>query len=340
MKNVLESGWYILGNEVKKFENSFSDYCGVKHTIGVANGLDALTLSLKALNIGEGDEVIVPSNTYIATILAVLHAGAKPVLCEPDIETYNISPSAIEDKITLRTRAILVVHLYGKLCAMDEIVQIAKKYHLKIVEDCAQAHGASLNGKLSGTWGDAAGFSFYPTKNLGALGDAGAVCTNEEKVFEAVTCLRNYGSSKKYYNDKIGFNSRLDELQAAILSFKLQHLSQLNDHKNKLANIYFSQLKNDFVLPKIQHNYKDVFHIFAIRHEKRNELRDYLLKNEIQTEIHYPVSPSRQKAMQGIIDDQHCSVSDEIHNTILSLPISYIHTEEEIEHVVNICNSF
>ena len=298
---VLRSGWYILGNHVKSFEKDFARYCGASFCSGVANGLDALILALKACSFEKGDEVIVPSNTYIASILAILHAGLHPVLVEPDILTYNIDPDKIEEKITPRTRAILVVHLYGKLCAMERILPLARKKQLKVIEDSAQAHGASFNNKKAGSFGDLGAFSFYPTKNLGALADAGAVTTSDETFYQSVHTLRNYGSRVKYQNERIGYNSRLDEIQAAFLSVKLPLLEQLNQHKKNLAKLYLLGLKNDFIKPLVQEGYSDVYHIFNVRHESRDRLREFLLKNEIKTEIHYPVAPNKQPAMKGIL---------------------------------------
>jgi len=337
---TVKSGWYILGNAVKKFEQEFAAYCGASSACGVANGLDALILSLKAFSFEDGDEVIVPSNTYIATILAVLHAGLRPVLVEPDLATYNIDPSKIEEKLTSRTRAILVVHLYGKLCVMDRIVQIARKNDLKIIEDCAQAHGARFKDQKAGTFGEAGAFSFYPTKNLGALGDAGAVVTSDPSILQEIHMLINYGSRQKYLNERIVYNSRLDELQAGFLSVKLQFLEQINEHKRKLAKIYMEGLKGDFIKPSVQEGFHDVYHIFNVRHEKRDSLKDYLYKNEIRTEIHYPVAPNRQKAMKGILDREPTPIAELIHQTTLSLPISTFHSTTDIEKVVDIMNRF
>lgn len=337
---TLESGWYILGKQVAEFEKSFANYCGVKHCTGVANGLDALTIALRAFEFEPGDEVIVPSNTYIATILAVLHNGLTPVPVEPDLRTYNLDPAKIEERITPRTKAILPVHLYGKLCNMEAINAIAKKHGLKIVEDCAQAHGAHFKGKKAGNWGDFGAFSFYPTKNLGALGDAGALTSNDPALEAKVRMLRNYGSSVKYYNETIGFNSRLDEMQAAFLSVKLKALDRINDHKRHLAQLYLSRLKSDFVLPAVEENYHDVYHIFCVRHEQRDRLKAFLLENEIKTDIHYPVPPQKQKAMKGMFDRYELPVADEIHRTTLSLPISYFHTEEDVLRVIEVMNRF
>lgn len=340
MDETLESGWYILGNKVRDFENEFAKYCGTKHCIGMANGLDALILALRAFNFERGDEILVPSNTYIATILAVLHNGLKPVPVEPDLRTYNIDPNTIESKITPRTKAILPVHLYGKLCDMTAIAAIAKKHNLKVIEDCAQAHGAHYRGQIAGNWGDLNAFSFYPTKNLGALGDAGAVTTNSDELAEQVRMLRNYGSKVKYYNEVVGYNSRLDEMQAAFLSVKLKALDKINGHKRRLAAMYLSGLKSDFILPVVEEDYFDVYHIFNIRHEKRDELKAFLLENGIKTDIHYPVAPQNQLAMKGVWDEYALPIADEIHRTTLSLPISYFHTEKDIQQVIDTLNRF
>jgi dTDP-4-amino-4,6-dideoxygalactose transaminase len=339
-ERTLDSGWFILGKNVEVFEKEFAEYCGAKYCYGVASGLDALTLSLKACEFDAGSEVIVPSNTYIATILSILHSNLKPVLVEPDIRTYNIDPAKIEERITPKTKAIMIVHLYGKACAMDPIVDLAKQYDLKLIEDCAQSHGAEFKGKKTGTFGDFGAYSFYPTKNLGALGDAGAVITNGEGYAEKIKKLRNYGSSRKYYNDLIGFNSRLDEMQAGFLSVKLRKLDDLIHHKRKLAKLYLTHLKEDFVKPVEHSDYYDVYHIFNIRHPQRERLRQYLLQHEIKTEVHYPVSPNRQIAMKGILDHFDCPISEEIHATTLSLPISYIHSENDILQVIDVLNRF
>ncbi len=339
-KQTLESGWYILGNKVQSFENEFSTYCNTKHCVGLANGLDALILSLRTFNFEKNSEVIVPSNTYIATILSIVHNGLVPILVEPDIATYNIDPRKIEEKINQKTRAIMVVHLYGKMCDMDSINDIAKKHNLNVIEDCAQAHGASYKNKKAGNWGDIGAFSFYPTKNLGALADAGAITTNNAMIAETIKTLRNYGSKTKYYNELVGFNSRLDEVQAAFLSIKLKHLDSINNHKRKLANLYLQNLKSDFIKPIVHSDYFDVYHIFNIRHKKRNELKDFLLKNEIMTDIHYPLAPNKQKAMIGILDNQETPIAEEIHQTTLSLPISYFHTEDDILKVIELMNKF
>ncbi|MGE5316223.1 MAG: DegT/DnrJ/EryC1/StrS family aminotransferase [Acidobacteriota bacterium] len=336
---VLESGWFVLGKSVKTFEEDFGRFIGAKYCIGVANGLDALTMSLKAFGFEPGDEVIVPSNTYIATILSIVHCQLQPVLVEPDIRTYNIDPALIEAAITPRTRAIMVVHLYGKSCDMDPIVEIARKHHLKLIEDCAQSHGATYKGRMTGTFGEFGAFSFYPTKNLGALGDAGAVVTDDETLAVAIRRLRNYGSDVKYYNEVVGYNSRLDEVQAAFLSVKLRRLAEITAHKRKLARLYFDGIKSEFILPSVENDYFDVFHIFNIRHPRRDKLKQYLLDCGIRTDIHYPVPPHKQKAMQGIVRGDY-PISTEIHNTTLSLPISFATTEDEVSKVIEALNRF
>lgn len=339
-EEVLNSGWFILGQHVKQFEKDFANYCGTNHCVGVANGLDALILSLRAFNFKAEGEVIVPSNTYIATILSILNCGLKPVLVEPDIFTYNIDPKQIEESITKNTVAIMVVHLYGKCCEMDAIGSIAKKHELKLIEDCAQSHGAMFKNRKAGNFGDFSAFSFYPTKNLGALGDGGSLNTSSDELAILARKLRNYGSERKYYNDIIGVNSRLDELQAAFLSVKLKHLDDINTHKRKLASLYQANLKDDFIKPQVHQDYFDVFHIYNVRHPRRDELKSYLLKNNVGTEVHYPVAPHKQLAMQGILDPGRFPISEEIHETTLSLPISFFHTEDNIVRVIEVMNKF
>ncbi|MBL7928262.1 MAG: DegT/DnrJ/EryC1/StrS family aminotransferase [Bacteroidia bacterium] len=336
---VLQSGWFILGNHVRQFEQEFAGYIQSPHCIGVASGLDAITLALQSFNFSRGTEVIVPSNTYIATILSVLHCGLKPLLAEPYADSCNISVEEIERCLTPNTKAVVVVHLYGKPCRMDKITELCRKHNLKLIEDCAQSHGATFKGQMTGTFGDFGAFSFYPTKNLGALGDAGAVTCKAEEQAAIIRKLRNYGSEKKYYNDLIGVNSRLDEMQAAFLSVKLKMLDQINHHKRKLAAIYQQLLKDDFIKPKQEEDCFDVFHIYQVRHPQRDKLREYLLKNNIKTEVHYPVPPHRQKAMHGVIKGEY-PISEEIHKTVLSLPVSFIHTEDDIYRVVEVMNKF
>jgi dTDP-4-amino-4,6-dideoxygalactose transaminase len=335
---VLESGWYVLGKKVKTFETEFARFCETRHCIGVASGLDALMLALKAYDFPIGSEVIVPSNTYIATILSILHCNLKPVLVEPELKTCNINPALIEQHISPKTKAIMVVHLYGKSCNMKAIMDIAECHQLPVIEDCAQAHGAKYKDKQVGTFGIGA-FSFYPTKNLGAIGDAGAITTKNDVLAQKLRSLRNYGSEKKYQNDYVGYNSRLDEVQAALLSVKLKFLTEITDHKRTLAYIYLSGLKKDFICPVVSENYFDVYHIFNIRHPKRDVLKDYLLQHGIKTEIHYPIPPHKQHAMQEIIAGCY-PISEEIHRTTLSLPISYGHTEDDIYRIVEVLNKF
>ncbi|MEP6596725.1 MAG: DegT/DnrJ/EryC1/StrS family aminotransferase [Ginsengibacter sp.] len=332
-KEVINSGWFILGKQVAAFEKEFATFCNVKHCIGVANGLDALTICLKCFDFNKNSEVLVPSNTYIATILSIINAGYKPVLVEPDINTYNINSDLIEEQITPNTKAIMVVHLYGKPCNMEAIMPIAKKYELKIIEDCAQSHGASIRNKKIGSWGDVNAFSFYPTKNLGALGDAGAITTDNDELAIKIKALRNYGSQKKYLNKYIGYNSRLDEVQAAFLRVKLKKLDDINEHKRMLASYYLKNIKGDYILPVTQNNYYDVFHIFNIRHLHRDRLKEYLWGKGIQTEIHYPVAPHLQEGYTKYFKGSY-PVSNIIHQTTLSLPISYFHSKADIEKVV------
>jgi len=335
----IDSGWYILGRQVTVFEEAFAAYCGAKHCIGVASGLDALMLALRTYDFPAGSEVIVPSNTYIATILSILQCGLKPILVEPDIRTYNIDPSLIEAQLTPRSCAIMPVHLYGKACDMNAILNIARRHKLAVIEDGAQAHGAMVHGQRVGSFGPAA-FSFYPTKNLGALGDGGAIVTNDSEQAAQLRALRNYGSRRRYENDYVGFNSRLDELQAAFLNVKLPYLDAINAHKRRLARLYHEGLKADFVRPAVTDGYYDVYHVFNIRHPRRDALRDYLLQHDIKTDIHYPTPPHRQKAMYGILSGRSYPISEEIHRTTLSLPISYGHTEDDISHVIETINHF
>ena len=337
---TLTSGWYILGNNVKAFEQEFAQYTQSKYCIGLASGLDALVLALKALDFPPNSEIIVASNTYIATILAIINAGHKPILVEPDLATYNIDPERITEKINHQTKAIMVTHLYGKVGEMDKILAIAKQYDLKLIEDCAQAHGATFKGQMAGTFGDFGAFSFYPTKNLGALGDAGALTTNIETLSKQIKALRNYGSSTKYHNDYIGFNSRLDEVQAGFLSIKLAKLAQITQHKRALAQHYLENLKADFILPQVHPDYFDVYHIFNIRHPKRDQLKEYLFAHGIKTEIHYPIPPHQQKGYLSIFKGESYPIAKEIHQTTLSLPISFAHQTSDIERVIEVMNGF
>lgn len=341
-EKVMESGWYILGEEVRKFEQEFAAYCGTKHCIGVANGLDALHLILKAYGIGAGDEVIVPSNTYIATWLAVTYTGAKVVPVEPDKKTYNIDPQKIEKAITSKTKAILPVHLYGQCVDMDPIKEIAKKYNLKIIEDSAQSQGALYKGKKSGALGDASGFSFYPGKNLGAFGDAGAITTDDDNLADRLFMLRNYGSKIKYENQIIGYNSRLDELQAAFLRVKLRYLDEWNKRRSVLAQIYLEGLQGlDLVLPEVEKGTTPVWHVFVIQTKQREALQKFLANHKIATLIHYPIPPHLQEAYKTLgISRGELPISESIHQNILSLPIGPHMNEEQVQHVVNVMKLF
>jgi dTDP-4-amino-4,6-dideoxygalactose transaminase len=341
---VIDSGWYILGKEVEQFEKEFAEYCGVKHCIGVANGLDALILILRAYKelgfISDGDEVIVPANTYIASILAISQNNLTPVLVEPDLNTYLLDSNKIEEKITPKTKAILPVHLYGQTCEMDKINEIAKKYNLKVIEDSAQSHGAFFKDKRSGNLGDASGFSFYPGKNLGALGDAGAVTTNDDVLANAIKAIRNYGSHKKYENIYKGVNSRLDEMQAALLRVKLKYLNNEIENRRKIANYYLTNIKNDkIILPTVRKEDNHVWHLFVIRTENRDKLQQYLYDNGIQTLIHYPIAPHKQNAYKEW-NDKNYPITEKIHKEVLSLPMSGVQTMEETQRVVEVVNGF
>lgn len=339
---VYDSYWYIMGNELKAFEEEFARYCGSKYAIGCGNGLDALILILKAYGIGAGDEVIVPSNTYIATALAVSYVGATPIFVEPDIETYNINPNLIETKITTRTKAIIPVHLYGLPCDMDEINRIANKYNLKVIEDGAQSQGALYKGIRTGSLGDAAGISLYPGKNLGALGDGGIITTNDEKLAESVQILRNYGSQKKYYNKEKGLNSRLDEMQAAFLRVKLQNLDNWNIERKKIANRYISEITNKNVVLPVQPIYSEhVWHVFALRCAERQNLQNYLGSLGIGTLIHYPVPIHLQEAYSELgFSKGDFPIAEKIADEILSIPIWPGMSEEEIDYVITSINRF
>ncbi|EEV0186769.1 DegT/DnrJ/EryC1/StrS family aminotransferase, partial [Escherichia coli] len=334
---VIESGWYISGSELNAFENNFAKYCKVKHAIGVANGLDALTLTLKAWQelgkLKRNDEVLVPANTYIASILAISEAGLKPVLVEPNEFSYNLSVDNIRAKITANTRVILPVHLYGLISPMDEIMNFARENNLLVLEDSAQSHGASINGKKAGSWGDAAGFSFYPGKNLGALGDAGAVTTNDTDLADTVRYLRNYGSKIKYKHEFKGVNSRLDEIQAAFLNVKLNYLDDDIRIRRNIANRYLNEIKNELiVLPTISSEENHVWHLFVIRIKDRDSLQHYLTKHNIQTVIHYPTPPHRQLAYKEF-KDLCFPLSEELHREVISIPMDPTLTEEQVSYV-------
>ena len=340
--SFLESGWYVLGKEVRTFEESFAGYCGVKHCIGVASGLDALMLALRIYDFPQGSEVLVPSNTYIATALAVSYVGAKPVFVEPDIRTFNIDPTKIENAITDKTKAIMPVHLYGQACDMDPIMKIARKYNLFVVEDCAQAHGATYKGKVIGSFGDAAGFSFYPGKNLGALGDAGAVVTNNEELAKKVRALGNYGSDYKYHHIMQGNNSRLDELQAAFLGAKLPHLDKVNIERRRIAEKYITGINNpEIILPYVPDYTIPVWHIFGIRCEKREKLEKFLNDAGISTNKHYPIPMHLQECYKDLgFKEGDFPIAEEISKTELSIPMYYGMTDEEIQYVIDKVNEF
>lgn len=341
-ERVYSRSWYIEGIEDEAFEKAFAEYCGTQYCIGVGNGLDALMLILKTLGIGEGDEVIVPSNTYIATALAVTYVGAKPVLVEPKIETFNINPEKIEEKINEHTKAIMPVHLYGQACDMEPIMAIAKKYDLRIIEDCAQAHGATYKGQKVGTFGDAAGFSFYPGKNLGALGDAGAVVTNDKVIADKVRALGNYGSDYRYHHLYKGNNSRLDELQAAFLSAKLPHLERMNYERRRIADRYLSEIRNSkIVLPIVEKDMIPVWHVFGIRCAEREALEQHLNNAGIGTNKHYPIPMHLQECYkdQGFREGDF-PIAEEISKTELSIPMYYGMTNDEIKYVIDAINSY
>lgn len=340
VKRVLDSGQYILGNEVEAFEKEFTAYCGTKYCIGVANGLDALNLIIKAYDFPEKSEIIVPANTYIATILAISENGHIPKLVEPNIKTYNLDVNLIEEAITPKTVAIMPVHLYGQTCEMDKIFTLAKKHGLKIIEDSAQAHGAIYNKKRTGNLGDASGFSFYPGKNLGCLGDGGAITTNNEELYEKLRALRNYGSYIKYENIYKGTNSRLDEIQAAILRVKLKHLDKDNQKRREISEFYRTNIKNDkIILPTVRSEESHVWHIFPVRTKERDELQAYLLNNGIQSMIHYPIPPHKQKAYSEL-NNLSKEITEQIHMEILSLPISPVMEKNEVKKVVEIINEY
>lgn len=340
---VLDKSYFIHGDECRKFEEEFAEYCGVKYCVGVATGLDALFLILKAMNIGNGDEVIVPSNTYIATALAVSYTGAKPIFVEPEIETFNINPSRIEEKITSNTKAIIAVHLQGRTADMEAINVIAKKHNLKVIEDAAQAHGAKYKGKKAGSLCDAAGFSFYPGKNLGALGDGGCITTNNKKLADKVRALGNYGSDYKYHHIYKGVNSRLDEIQAAFLRVKLPNLDRWNEDRRATAKKYFESIKNPLIkLPlKSTDEFEHIYHVFVIRCDKRDELEKYLNVNGVGTVKHYPIPMHEQECYKDLeIKHGELPIAEEISRTVLSIPMYYGMTDEEINYVIEVINKF
>jgi dTDP-4-amino-4,6-dideoxygalactose transaminase len=341
---VIDSGWYIMGNELKTFEQEFADYCGSKACIGVANGLDALILTLRAWKelgkLNDGDEVIVPSNTYIASILAISENNLTPVLVEPDINTFNLTADGIEPAITEKTKVILPVHLYGQISPMKEIMQLAKKHDLLVLEDCAQSHGAMIDGKKAGTWGDAGAFSFYPGKNLGALGDAGAVTTDDGELLEVLGALRNYGSHEKYKNKYKGVNSRLDEIQAAMLRVKLKYLDKETKARQAAAKQYLEGIKNPLIeLPDVTNIEGHVWHLFVIKIKHREGLQQYLTDNGVQTLIHYPTPPHKQEAYSEWNGGQY-AIAEQLHDEVLSLPISSTISMVQVSSVVDFLNKY
>ena len=344
IKEVLDSGYYLLGNALSNFETNFAKYIDVKHCVGTANGLDALNLIFKAYKalgvIEEHDEIIVPANTFIASILAISENNLTPILVEPDINTYNIDPDLIEEKITSKTKAIMVVHLYGQVVEMEKIWQLAKKYNLKIIEDAAQAHGVVYKGKKAGNLGDAAGFSFYPGKNLGCMGDGGAVTTNDEELATTIRALANYGSAIKYVNIYKGINSRLDDIQAAILNVRLKHLDDDNNRRTAVAKQYLTQIQNPkIVLPQVNDFKAHNFYVFVVRTQNRDELQKYLTDLGIASLIHYPIPPHKQKAYQEW-NHLELPITEKIHKEILSIPMSPVLTEDEVNTIINSLNSF
>lgn len=342
-EKVYDSYWYVNGESVNKFEQEYATFNQVQHVVGVSNGLDALFLALKVCGVKAGDEVIVPSNTYIATALAATYIGATPVFVEPNIETYNIDPKNIEAAITPKTKAIMPVHLYGQCCEMEEIIAIAAKHNLAVIEDNAQSQGSSYKGKLAGTWGKANGTSFYPGKNLGAIGDAGAITTNDATIATQLKSLRNYGSAKKYYNEVIGHNMRLDELQAALLSVKLQHLNEWTKQRQQIATWYNEALQGiaEIILPKVHNDATHVYHLYIVRTAKRNELQQYLTQKGIGTMIHYPVPPHLQEAY-AFLEYKKGSfpIAEELADTMLSLPLFPGMTQTQVEQVATAVKGF
>ena len=341
---VISSGWYIQGQECQNFEKEFAQYCGVKYCIGVANGLDALTLILRAYKeldfLQNSDEVVVPANTYIASILAISQNNLIPILIEPSLEDYNLNPQKIEEKITAKTKAIMAVHLYGQTAQMNRIEQLAQKYNLKVIEDVAQAHGAYFGKKRTGNLGDAGGFSFYPGKNLGALGDGGVVTTNDKELANTIRALSNYGSHKKYENLYQGINSRLDEIQSAMLRVKLRYLDKETCHRRQIANFYLKNIQNSqIILPQVREKDNHVWHLFVIRTKKRNALQKYLNDRDIQTLIHYPIPPHKQKAYSQW-QNFNLPITEKIHQEVLSLPISPVQNLDVTKKIVEFVNEF
>lgn len=338
---VLHSGWFILGKEVTAFEQEFAAYIGTKHCVGVGNGLDALYLAVRALNIGEGDEVIVQGNTYIASVMGITMNKAVPVFVEPD-EFYQIDADKIEEKITPRTKAVMIVHLYGQVAQMDKILKLCRKHHLKIIEDCAQSHGACFAGKMTGTFGDAGCFSFYPSKNLGGFGDGGAVVTDDKQLADIIRVLRNYGSEKRYYNKFIGVNSRLDELQAGLLRVKLAHMEEITEEREMLADRYGKEIRNpQVILPQKRKGTRAVWHQYVIRIKERADFQDYLKKYEVESIIHYPIPPHLAEAYQYLnCKKGSLPITEKYADEVLSIPIYNGMTEKEQDWVIETINKY
>lgn len=342
-QNIFDSNWFVNGEKLRQFEREYASFTGTKYAIGVSNGLDALCLALKSLNITKGDEVIVPSNTYIATVLAISFVGATPVLVEPEIDTYNISPNNIENAITSRTKAIMPVHLYGQACDMNRIMSIANKYNLFVVEDNAQAHGAEFNGKITGSFGNVSGTSFYPGKNLGALGDSGAITTNDAEIANRIALLRNYGSERKYYNEEKGFNMRLDEIQAGFLSVKLKYLKEWTNQRRDIASRYNEDLNNinDLTLPTVNKDASHVYHLYVIRTDQRDDLKFFLDNKGIETLIHYPIPPHLQRAYKDLgYKNGSFPIAENLAKTTLSLPIYPGLSESNIQRIIEEIRNF
>ena len=340
IQEVLDSGWYLQGEINKEFCKNFASYCGTKYCLGVANGLDALRLIIRGYGFGAGDEIIVPANTFIATVLAITENGCKPIFVEPDINTYNINPKLVEKSITSKTKAIMAVHLYGQLADVESLSKIAKKYGLKLIEDSAQAHGAILNDKRAGSFGDAAGFSFYPGKNLGALGDAGCITTNDKDLYEKCKALANYGSDYKYHHIYKGINSRLDEIQAAILNVKLKYLEQDNEIRRSISKQYREQVDNSsIILPTVSSEESHVWHIFVVRTNNRGKLAEFLKERGIQTNIHYPIPPHQQKAYSEYEGDSY-PITEQIHKQVLSIPINPVLSQQDVQYIITCLNQY
>lgn len=339
--DILRSGWYILGGEVEEFEKEFANYIGTKYSLGIDNGLNALVLAFRALGIKEGDEVLVQGNTFIASVMGITMNSATPIFIEPD-EFDNIDVEQLESKITEKTKAICIVHLYGQTSNMEKVMKIAQKHDLYVVEDCAQSHGSLFNGKMTGTFGDIACFSFYPGKNLGCFGDGGAVATDNKELYEKIKMLRNYGSSKKYHNDEIGYNARLDELQAGLLRVKLSHLNELTDEREEIANRYLMEIKNSKIeLPKVREGATSVWHLFVIKADERDKLQKYLEENGIGTVIHYPIPPHLSKAYEYLgYKKGDFPITEKYAEVVLSLPLYNGMTQDEQSYVIEVINRY